>query len=209
MSRLEAVARGLPGRALALALCLALAGWGVHVPPADAQGGGTIFACYYTNVDGYSIPEDTIMNPRRGSPPACNQLSNGAPINWQSRGPRGPRGSAGVRGQRGPRGERGEAGQAGSPGPAGTPGSAGVLSTYAVIVPAPIESGTHMASEALCDRGDVATGGGFLTNGAILASTVGGEGDAQGWQSEARDEGEGASGVKTTVICVDNPPLRG
>jgi hypothetical protein len=65
-----------------------------------------------------------------------------------------------------------------------------------------------MASEALCDPGDVATGGGFLTNGTILASGVGGGGAAQGWRSEARDDGQGASGVKTTVVCVDNPPLR-
>ena len=75
------------------------------------------------------------------------------------------------------------------------------------IRPAPIEGGTHFGAEALCDPGDVATGGGFVTNGAILTSLVGGEGRRQGWQSTATDE-EGTSGVKTSVVCVDNPPFR-
>jgi hypothetical protein len=208
MTSAEATIRGLPGRLVAAALCLVVAAAGLDVPAAVAQGGNTIFACRYTFTDGFTSP-GTILNPRVGGGPGCGNLQNVAPISWQVRGPRGARGPAGERGRRGPRGEKGEVGEDGATGPAGAPGEAGVLSTYAVIVPAPIESGTHMASEALCDPGDVATGGGFLTNGIILASGVGGGGAAQGWRSEARDDGQGASGVKTTVVCVDNPPLHG
>jgi hypothetical protein len=65
-----------------------------------------------------------------------------------------------------------------------------------------------MASEALCDAGDVATGGGFITNGVILSSLIGGADARDGWRSEALDPESNASGVKTSVICVDNPPLR-
>jgi hypothetical protein len=208
MTTVEASVRGIPGRLLVLVLCLAMGVAGLDVRAAVAQGGRTLFACRYNPVDGYSLPTDTIMDPRVGNPAPCGSWSNGHPISWQIRGPRGARGPAGERGRRGPRGEKGKAGEDGATGPAGAPGAAGVLSTYGVIVPAPIESGTHMASEALCDPGDVATGGGFLTNGTILSSSVGGDGAAEGWHSEARDDGQGASGVKTTVICVDNPPLR-
>jgi hypothetical protein len=82
-----------------------------------------------------------------------------------------------------------------------------VLRTYAVIRPAPIEVGARFAAEAGCDAGDVATGGGFITNGVILSSLPGADEDA--WRSEALDSEEGTSGVKTSVICVDNPPFRG
>jgi hypothetical protein len=208
MTRVEATIQGLPGRLVAAALCLVVAAAGLEAPAAVAQGNNTIFACRYTFTDGFTSP-GTILNPRVGGGPGCGNLNNVQPIQWQVRGPRGARGPAGEQGRRGPRGEKGEVGEDGATGPAGPAGVDGTLSTYAVIVPAPIESGTHMASEALCDPGDVATGGGFLTNGTILASGISGDGAAQGWRSEARDDGQGASGVKTTVVCVDNPPLRG
>jgi hypothetical protein len=195
-------------RLLAALLCLVLASAGLDVPPVVAQGRGTLFACLHEFSNGISLPNDTITDPSTAGPRSCDPSDNLVPISWRLQGPRGARGLDGERGRRGPRGERGEAGEAGQTGPAGPAGVDGTLSTYAVIVPAPIESGTHMASEALCDPGDVATGGGFLTNGTILASDVGGDGAAGGWRSEARDDGEGASGVKTTVVCVDNPPLR-
>lgn len=207
MTSAEATIRGLPGHLVAAALCLVVAAAGLDSPAAVAQGANTIFACRYTFTDGFTSP-GTILNPRVGGGPGCGNLSNAVPISWQIRGPRGARGPAGERGRRGPKGEKGKVGADGAAGPAGAQGAPGVLRTYAVIVPAPIESGTHMASEAACDRGDVATGGGFLTNGTILATRVS-DGTAQGWRSEARDDGEGASGVKTTVVCVDNPPLRG
>ena len=197
------VARAL-GRAIALGLCLAILTMEAEPMGTVAQGGGTIFACRAGPRS--SFPEGTILSPRIGGGPGC-PFDDLSPIQWQTRGDRGPRGPSGERGRRGPRGETGEAGEPGEAGAAGAPGTPGVLSTYAVIRPAPIEGGTRFASQALCDPGDVATGGGFITNGIILSSQPGGE-DEQVWHSEALDNEEGSSGVKTSVICVDNPPLR-
>jgi hypothetical protein len=204
----EGAVRGLPRRLLALALCVALAGAGLDVDPVVAQGASTLFACRYSPIDGYSLPEDTIMDPGVGAPRPCGQWSNGNPIQWRIRGSRGSRGPAGERGRRGARGEAGEAGEPGPVGPVGAPGTDGVLRTYAVIRPAPIEVGVRFAAEAGCDAGDIATGGGFITNGVILSSLPGGD-DQRAWRSVALDSEEGTSGVKTSVICVDNPPFRG
>jgi hypothetical protein len=207
VTRTETSVRGLPGRSLAVVLCMVLAWAGIDVSPVVAQG-GTIFACRYYLIDGYSIPEGTILNPRTSSPPNCDQLSNAEPISWRVRGPRGPKGPEGPRGRPGPQGEPGAAGPEGPAGLAGEPGAPGVLHTYAVIVPAPVTGGPVVAAQALCDAGDVATGGGFLTSGTIRSTIIDDAGD-QGWRSEAVDPEDGAASVKSTVVCVDNPPLRG
>jgi hypothetical protein len=197
---------GVPGRSLALMLCLAVVGVGIDLRIAAAQGGGAVFACRYTHEDG-SFPEGTILSPQSNGPPNCGAVSPSVPIQWQVRGPRGSRGPTGPQGRRGPRGEAGSPGGPGEAGARGEPGVDGVLRTYAVIQPAPVETGTYRAAQALCDAGDVATGGGFVTNGAILSSIVDGEGDQQGWSSTAFDEAS-SSGVKTSVVCIDNPPFR-
>lgn len=209
MTRIEVSARGLLGRALALGLGLAAVGASVAVPDVAGQGSRTIFACRYTNTDG-SFPAGTILLPRLGGGPApCPFPADMEPISWQTRGTRGATGPAGERGRRGPRGEQGTAGEQGPTGPRGEPGDDGVLRTYAVIAPAPVGGGTHMASQASCDPGDVATGGGFLTNGVILANRVGIAAGQEAWRSEALDSEGDLAGVKTSVVCVDNPPLRG
>jgi hypothetical protein len=55
----------------------------------------------------------------------------------------------------------------------------------------------------------VATGGGFVTSAVILSSMAGGVDGQAGWVSRAFDPEAGTFGVKSSVVCVDNPPFRG
>jgi hypothetical protein len=207
MKRSGSDGHGLRWRAPALALCLVLACVGIDVTPMAAQG-GTIHACRYLNEDG-AFTVGTLYNVSVGSPLSCGQYQPAEPISWRMRGARGPRGPEGQRGRPGPQGEPGAVGPEGPAGPVGEPGAPGVLHTYAVIVPAPITGGPAVAAEAVCDAGDVATGGGFLTSGVIRSSFVSDAEGQSGWRGEAVDTEEGAASLKSTVVCVDNPPLRG
>jgi hypothetical protein len=81
-------------------------------------------------------------------------------------GPQGPQGPAGETGPEGPQGPQGPAGETGPEGPQGPQGPAGDPADYYVVEGTPLsfgngnETGTAFA---VCDPGDVTTGGGFTT----------------------------------------------
>ena len=86
------------------------------------------------------------------------------------RGPVGPAGPAGPRGPRGPEGPQGPAGQPGARGlrgPTGAKGVPGVAGAYMrSSISLTIPAGSEGSIAAECDAGDIATSGGFTTDGA-------------------------------------------
>ena len=175
-----------------------MAGTAVIATP-DAGVAQSVTVCRQTK-EGY------LFNPGASN---CTDSSFGPStlLRFQTTGPRGPRGARGDRGQRGKRGERGEQGPLGATGSRGEAGADGALHTYTVTVAG--DGVTALSAQAGCDAGDVATGGGFLTNGTILASLDLSEEELEGWLATAtQQEPEVELGTKGHVVCVDNPPLR-
>lgn len=91
-----------------------------------------------------------------GTSPKGNCSPNEVQVSWNASGPAGPPG---------PAGSAGPAGPPGAPGPAGPPGPAGVLGFYRVTASfaCPADSPVNCLIDpppvALCNAGDVATGG--------------------------------------------------
>jgi len=138
----------------------------------------------------------------------CTGQSN--EITWlkvPERGAKGDRGPRGTRGERGSKGDPGEPGQLGKRGAHGQPGT---LRLYRVISPCEACEGgeTEKTASVACDEGDLALGGGFVTDGLILASRATGESDLDGWSASAVLAPEGSNGAQSHLICHDLPPLR-
>ena len=77
------------------------------------------------------------------------------------------------------------------------------LVTYVVSASTTGSEGRLMTVSAACDEGDLATGGGFETDGLILASLGQGSPSPTGWQAIALASDEGTSGLQVQVICAD------
>lgn len=138
-----------------------------------------------------------------GTGAGCDGLTK---IVWNQRGERGAVGKAGERGRRGPRGRPGEAGAdgpKGDPGPAGPQGPTLDLVTYARSASTSGADGRLMTVTATCDEGDLATGGGFETDGTIIASLGQGSPSPTAWQAMALASSEGSSDLSVSVICAD------
>lgn len=150
-----------------------------------------------------------------GAAPAtsCAQLRGAdyaAQISWQKTPPRGARGAQGARGNPGPRGPKGETGAQGERGERGERGEQGTFHTYSLQSPcqACSEAGAIPAAELTCDPGDIALGGGFITDGLILGSLGTGGEEPTGWAAPAAVTAEGSNGTQAQLICHDLPPLR-
>lgn len=131
-------------------------------------------------------------------------------IAWLRVPDRGATGNRGPRGNRGERGRKGEPGKPGEPGQRGTSGEPGTLRLYNVVSPCQACAGsqTEKTASVACDEGDLALGGGFITDGLILGSVATGEGDVEGWSALAVVAPEGSNGAQSHLICHDLPPLR-
>ena len=60
-----------------------------------------------------------------------------------------------------------------------------------------------MTVGASCDKGDLATGGGFETDGLILASLGEGSPSPTGWHASALASADGMSELEVHVLCAD------
>jgi hypothetical protein len=184
---------------LAVGVSTALAAGALVVAWPAIAAGPTYYACY--DPGGYLYNVST-------SPPSCPQVSV---IKWNERGARGPAGAKGEKGQRGKKGRAGEDGKVGpkgDTGPRGAQGPALELVTYSVSASTSGEAGRLMTVSASCDEGDLATGGGFDTDGTILASVGVGGSSPTGWQAIAL-AGEEASEVTVQAICADLDAAQG
>jgi hypothetical protein len=180
----------------AFALALSMAATSLAATGAGAQGD------IYTGC----LSQGSLYNVAIGNEP-YSVCDGGAIIRWNQQGPSGATGRRGQRGQRGPRGEAGPPGQPGEQGPAGPAGAALELQTYAALAATSGSGGALLQVMAACDEGDLATGGGFETDGLILASLGIGEPSPTGWQAMAQANDE-ATSLSASVICADLPPLR-
>ena len=176
-------------RLTAIASAIALAAASVATAPAAAQ-----------NVYTGCLSQGTLYDVAIGSSPR-NPCIYGALVRWNQRGAKGQRGP------RGAKGEDGEAGPRGPQGPRGNPGADLRLRTYTVVADTTGAEGQLLQVAADCDQGDLATGGGFETDGLILASLGTGSPSPTGWQAiaEANDE---ATSLSVSAICADLPPTR-
>jgi len=131
-------------------------------------------------------------------------------ISWQQTPPRGARGAQGAQGNQGPRGPKGETGVQGERGERGEQGEQGTFHVYSLQSPcqACSEAGASPAAELSCDPGDVALGGGFITDGLILGSLGTGGEKPTGWAAPAAVAAEDSNGTQAQLICHDRPPLR-
>ncbi len=102
------------------------------------------------------------------------------------------------------RGTPGEQGQRGAPGKPAT------FSVYMVMSPCQgcEEGESEKTAEVSCDRGDVALGGGFISDGLIQGSRADDDGPVRSWSVAAIVEPEGSSGAQAQLVCQDLPPLR-
>jgi hypothetical protein len=184
-----------------LAIPILVLGAMLWAPVADVQGQGgsgqPIAACgtlgqsrlvYLTNV---RVGQTSV---------ACD---GGRSFAWNLPGQRGSRGPAGARGQRGERGDRGEAGVDGERGPRGADGKPGPSGTrtYAVTASTEGADGRLLVVDAQCRDGDVATGGGFETNGTILQSMGEPVLDPRGWRAVAVAGIDDTTELTVQVIC--------
>jgi hypothetical protein len=117
-------------------------------------------------------------------------------------GPQGPRGPEGAPGARGAEGAHGARGAEGPPGPQGPQGPAGA--TNVTVRVAPQGMGT---TEAKCNQGEVAVGGGGFSDDGnptflYLSSPTPQSGTPTGWVVGAeRADGTPAQGVQAWVVC--------
>lgn len=128
-------------------------------------------------------------------------------VSWYRDGRPGRVGGKGVKGERGKKGETGrdgQQGQTGPQGPAGADGDPGSVRTYTVQAAGSID-GARFVALAACDPGDTVLGGGFETDGVILASIGDGSDTLTGWRAEA--DAASASSLTVSVVCSDRAPL--
>ena len=132
------------GRVAAFAAGAVLMGLVLGVGVASESNGNTIYSC---------------LNPA-GQPRIVDAPEDCRPqetsLDWNIEGPQGIPGLQGLEGPGGPQGPPGEQG------PPGMEGPPGVLSMYHRFANTDIlESGEFGFAQAVCDPGDIATGGGF------------------------------------------------
>jgi hypothetical protein len=172
----------------------------IATTPAALSAGKTYSAC----LDG-----GLIFGVQVGSGASCEGYTK---ITWNQQGARGPTGPQGEQGKRGPKGkpgDDGETGPKGETGPQGPPGPTIEFTTYAVAASTTGSDGRLMTVTASCDEGDLATGGGFETDGIILASIGRGSPSPTGWQAIALASADEPSELTASVICADLDPVRG
>ena len=126
-----------------------------------------------------------------------------------TQGPPGPQGPPGFNGTQGPQGIQGIQGPIGPNGTQGPPGPSGIANISFYSREGQIDDGDNpdelLTSIASCDSGDVAVGGGYITNTVtkILGSAPN---DAQdSWVSSGIPDG-GTGSIIANVICFDSPP---
>ncbi len=180
-------------RAAALAAVAALVATTLLSSAASAAG-PTYTGC----IDQYGYLRDV----RIGLSPIGGVCQGATQIRWNQQGAKGAPGAKGPRGKRGPKGKPGEQGQTGPAGPKGADGADVELRTYSLTETTSGADERLLQVAAMCDRGDLATGGGFETDGVILAS-LGVGGDAPtGWQAVAQANPE-TTELSAFVVCAD------
>jgi hypothetical protein len=134
-------------------------------------------------------------------------------------GPTGPQGPQGIQGPIGPNGTQGIQGIQGPIGPNGTQGPPGpstinTTNVYTNVGPTNnnVFTNSFASSVALCDLGDTALSGSFVT-GAVgppsaIAEIVSSKplANETGWNATAFGEVSGNGFVTADVVCFDNPP---
>ena len=132
-------------------------------------------------------------------------------------GPAGPAGATGPQGEIGPAGPPGATGATGSTGTTGTQGPPGpstinTTNVYTVVGNTTTSTGFGLFSSiALCDAGDTAQSGSFVTNGTALIRSDKPLATENGWNATAERRlpalGPNEPGsVTADVQCFDNPP---
>ena len=132
-------------------------------------------------------------------------------------GPAGPPGATGPAGPPGATGSTGATGATGSTGATGTqgppgPSSINTTNVYTIVGNTTTNTGSGLFSSiALCDAGDTAQSGSFVTNGTALIRSDKPLATENGWNATAQRlapaQGPNEPGsVTADVICFDNPP---
>ena len=129
-------------------------------------------------------------------------------------GPQGPKGDTGAAGGTGPQGIQGIQGPPGVNGTQGPPGPSTINNTnvYTVVGNTTTSTGSGLFfSIALCDAGDIAQSGSFVTNGTALIRSDKPLATENGWNATAQRlipaQGPFEPGsVTADVQCSDNPP---
>jgi len=175
---------------------LALALLGVAALPAAAQNASKVFVgC------GIPISDLQLLVVVVGEP---NASCEGYPrYTWNRQGSRGVKGAKGPRGNEGRTGKRGERGATGSQGASGVNGANGarVHVTYPSSATTTGSGGRLLVAEVSCRPGDLATGGGFTTDGTILSSiSIGGD-SPTGWRALALSDEDFETSLTVMAIC--------
>ncbi|MBT8132110.1 MAG: hypothetical protein KJO35_07565, partial [Gammaproteobacteria bacterium] len=132
-------------------------------------------------------------------------------------GPPGPAGQPGMTGEQGPPGPAGPVGmtgmtgmtgEQGPPGPAGPAGPAGVLRFYVRTQTSPVTTDfTVITVDAVCDPGDVATGGGHISANSVVdwlvATSAVPDGFDDRWRIRASHREDGPQQITAQVVCAD------
>jgi hypothetical protein len=132
-------------------------------------------------------------------------------------GPQGPQGIQGIQGPIGPNGTQGPIGPQGPMGFNGTQGPQGIstintTNVYTVVGNTTTSTSPGLFSSiALCDAGDTALSGSFVTNGTALIRSDEPLATENGWNATAERlapaQGPNEPGsVTADVECFDNPP---
>lgn len=152
------------------ALALVIGALGVGIASGQSTG-GTYTGCLQ--------PSGKLVKVAVGTEPSGPCRGSAVEISWNQTGPQGAPGAQGQPGPQGPPGADGERG------PRGVQGSPGVLGFYtrSVDISASLNDDEYTDGTAVCDTGDVATGGGF---DRYTSS------DAQAFVRYNRPEGENA-----------------
>jgi hypothetical protein len=180
----------------ALSAVLTLALLAVAALPAAAQNTGQVFVgC------GFSVGDFRILAVTVGQP---NFSCEGYPrYTWNRQGSRGVKGVKGPRGNEGKQGKRGARGTSGSQGTTGVGGASGPRAhvTYPSSATTSGSAGRLLVAEASCRPGDLATGGGFATEGTIISSmSIGGD-SPTGWRALALSDEEAETSLTVMAVC--------
>ncbi|MEL7450664.1 MAG: hypothetical protein AAFN78_15730, partial [Pseudomonadota bacterium] len=120
----------------------------------------------------------------------------------------GPAGPEGPQGPAGPQGDQGAIGPIGPVGPQGPQGPAGVLGFYQRTASSAFVPDFQVVTvEAVCDPGDVATGGGFgfetSETGWLVSISAIPSGFNDRWRVEALHREDGPQQISAQVVCAD------
>jgi hypothetical protein len=106
---------------------------------------------------------------------------------------------------RGPAGPPGPPGPAGPPGPPGSADTAGALTFYRVMAEVTIAPGGVAQALAMCDQGDIATGGGFWKDFDVVVAASRPMGTTpRGWQVDGISQNPtGTQLLIGYAVCAD------